>query len=158
MCSPFLHETLCGVRRQALQGRSLAKNISCVTKKGFCMPTDQSTAFPWREKMTFAPQTRGVEGTRLIQPHAPDFLLTWRPVSGLGDVFTPEFGATHLSRANGQHAPSEAEALQRWLAAGGELDVASLYGLEIIADDDTLDRFSKEPSGEEANPGQSRTV
>ncbi|HEU5379036.1 MAG TPA: hypothetical protein VFV38_26735 [Ktedonobacteraceae bacterium] len=122
------------------------------------MPTDQSTALPWREKMTFSPQTRGVEVTNLAQQHAPDFLLTWRPVASLGDVFTPDPAAAHLSRANGQHATSEAEALQRWLAAGGDLDVASRYGLEIIAGDETLDRFSNEPSGEEATHGQSRTV
>jgi len=119
------------------------------------MPTDQSTALPWREKMMFSPQTRGMDVTRLAQQYAPDFLLMWRPVSGLGDVFTPDPGAAHLSRANGQHAPSEAEALQRWLAAGGELDVASLYGLEIIAGDETLDRFSNEPFGEEANHSSS---
>lgn len=81
--------------------------------------------------------------TCLTQQHAPDFLLMWRPVSGLRDVFTPDPGAAHLSRANGQHATSEAEALRRWLAAGGELDVVSRYGLEIIAGDDALDRCSK---------------
>jgi len=122
------------------------------------MPTDQSTALPWREKMTFSPQTRGTEVTRLAHQHAPDFLLTWRPMTGPRDVFTPDPGAAYLSGANGQHATSEAEALQRWLAAGGDLDVASRYGLEIIAGDETLDRFSNKPSGEEATHGQSRTV
>ncbi|GHO65417.1 hypothetical protein KSC_043090 [Ktedonobacter sp. SOSP1-52] len=93
--------------------------------------------------------------TRQTQPHTPDFLLTWRPGSGLRDVFRPDPGAANLSRANGQHALSEAEALQRWLAAGGELDIASRYDLEIIAGDGALDPFSIEPSGEEANHGSS---
>jgi hypothetical protein len=122
------------------------------------MPTDQSTALPWQETIPFSQRTRGVDVTHLTQQHAPDFLLTWRPASVLRDVSTPDPGAVHLSRANGQHAPSEAEAFRRWLAAGGELDVASQYGLEIMVGDDTLDWFSKAPSGEEANPGQSRTV
>jgi len=115
------------------------------------MPTDQSTPLPWRETMTFLLQTRKMDVMRLAQQQAPDFLLTWRPVSVLRDVFTPDPGAAHLFRANGQHAPSEAEALRRWLAAGGELDVASLYGLEIIVGDDALNRFSKGQSEEEAN-------
>ena len=122
------------------------------------MPTDQSTPLLWRETITFSQQTRGVEGTRLTQQQAPDFLLMWRPVSVLRDVFTPDPGAAHLTRTNGQHAPSEAEALQNWLAAGGDLDVASRYGLEIIVGDGALDRFSKELSGEEANPGSSERV
>jgi hypothetical protein len=40
-----------------------------------------------------------------------------------------------LSRVNRQEAASEAEALQRWLADGGDLDFAFLYGLEIVVGD-----------------------
>jgi hypothetical protein len=93
---------------------------------------------------------REMEVTYLMQQY--DFLLTWRPVSGLGDVFTPAPGVVaHLP----QHALSEAEALQHWLAAGGGLDVAFRYGLEIIAGDDALTRYSQESYGEEV---QARTV
>ena len=122
------------------------------------MYTDQSIPLPLREMMTFSQRTRGVEVRHLTKQHAPDFLLTWRPVSSLRDVFTPDLGTAHLSRANGREATSEAEALQRWLAAGGDLDVASLYGLEIIVGDDALDRFSQEQPREEANHGQSGTA
>jgi len=50
---------------------------------------------------------------------------------------------------------SEAEALQCWLADGGDLDVAALYGLEIIVGEDALDRFSQENPWEEATYGPS---
>jgi hypothetical protein len=85
----------------------------------------------------------------LTSQHAPDFLLTWRPVLVARDVFTPDLGAAHT----GRDALPEAEALQRWLVADGDLDVASRYGLAIIVGDDALDRCSKEQSGEEANHG-----
>ena len=122
------------------------------------MHTDQPIPRPLREMMTFSQQTRGVEVRHLTKQHAPDFLLTWRPVSSLRDIFTPDLRTAHLSRANGREATSEAETLQRWLAAGGDLDAASLYGLEIIVGDDVLDRFSQEQPKEEANHGKSGTA
>jgi hypothetical protein len=95
---------------------------------------------------------------RMTKQHAPDFLLTWRPISDLRDVFTPDLDAAPLSRTNGREAPFEAEALRRWLADGGDLNIASLYGLEIIVGDDALDWFSKEKPGEEINHAQSATA
>jgi len=112
------------------------------------MNRDQSIALPSRETMTFSQSKRTGEVKRRTQQHAPDFLLIWRPVSGLRDVFAPDLGGANRSRAYGQEAASEAEALQRWLADGGDLDAASLHGLAIIVGDDSLDRFFTEQLGE----------
>lgn len=67
----------------------------------------------------------------------PDFLLTWRPVSRKRQAYEPEGDEVNLARAKLQAAASEAEALRLWLAAGGDLDRAFLYDLDILVDDET---------------------
>jgi len=74
--------------------------------------------------------------------HDPDFLYTWRRASLERRAYAPEGDGENLSRTQWPEAASEAEALRRWLAAGGDLDCAFLYGLEIIVGDDTIDQLS----------------
>lgn len=81
---------------------------------------------------------------RMASQHVPDFLYTWRRASLERQAYEPGGDAGNLSRATGQEATSEAEALHRWLTDGGDLDCAALYGLEIIVGDETRDQFSAE--------------
>ena len=78
----------------------------------------------------------------MASQHDPDFLYTWRRVSLERQTYAPEGDGVKLATANRQEVVSEAEALRRWLAAGGGLDCAFLYGLEIIVGDDTIDQLS----------------
>ena len=78
----------------------------------------------------------------MASQHDPDFLYTWRRASLERQVYAPEGDGVKLARVTGQEAASEAEALRRWLAAGGGLDCAFLYGLEIIVGNDAIDQLS----------------
>jgi hypothetical protein len=71
----------------------------------------------------------------MASQYDPDFLYTWRQASLERQACEPEGYGVKLSRVNRQEAASEAEALQRWLADGGNLDLAFLYGLEIVVGD-----------------------
>ncbi len=77
---------------------------------------------------------------QMVPEHDPDFLYTWRHVSLERHARVPEVCAVNLSRATRQEAASEAEALRLWLADGGDLADASLYGLEIVVDDDSINQ------------------
>jgi hypothetical protein len=81
------------------------------------------------------------EVTRMKSQHNPDFLYTWRRALLERQTCEPEGDAVKFPRATGQEATSEAEALHRWLADGGDLDCAFLYGLEIIVGDETSGQF-----------------
>lgn len=78
----------------------------------------------------------------MINQYDPDFLLTWRRASSEGQACGSEGDGANLSRAQWPEAVSEAEALRLWLAAGGDLDLAFLYGLEIIVGDNAIDQLS----------------
>jgi hypothetical protein len=76
----------------------------------------------------------------MIKQPCPDFLYTWRHDTLERQAYTPEGDNAHLSRATVPVVASETEALYRWLAAGGDLADAALYGLEIVVDDETIDQ------------------
>jgi fatty acid desaturase len=68
--------------------------------------------------------------------HDPDFLYTWQQGSPERRTGAPEGYEGQLAGIAWQETASEAEALRRWLADGGDLDSAFLYGLHIIVDEE----------------------
>jgi hypothetical protein len=74
----------------------------------------------------------------MTQEYDPDFLLTWRRALPEKQADESERGGENRCQAKEQEITSEAEALRRWLAAGGNLDLAFLYGLEMVIEDDTI--------------------
>jgi len=73
----------------------------------------------------------------------PDFLLTWRPASLKREAWEPK--GDEVASAKRQAAASEAEALYLWLAAGGDLDLAFLYDLDILVDDEMISSRHADP-------------
>ena len=81
----------------------------------------------------------------MVSQHHPDFLYMWRQASFEKQAGELQVYGANRSRATRKEIASEAEALRLWLADGGDLSDASLYGLEIIVGDDMIDqRYERE--------------